>query len=139
RALQAWAKAEEEEIGDAAAAIALYRRALELDEENLDALAAVARLSISLGDVEGALSALEARKSASEGDARTAIDVQIAAILAERPGRGGEAMDRLAEVFAQSPHDPDALALASRLLKNDALAVRAAALLENSIDAVEDA
>ena len=138
RATFLWAKAEEEILGDEAAALALYRRVLELDEPNLEALAAVARLSLAQGDVEGALAALESRKSVSEGAAQIALDVQIAGILAERSGRSGEAMDRLAEVFAKAPHDQEALALASRLLKNDTLAARAAALLEKSIDAVED-
>ena len=137
-ALLAWAEAEENELGSPEAALDLYKKVLELDESDLDALAAVSRLSLAHGDIEGALSALVARRAASEGDTKNALDVQIATILAERPERAGEALDRIAGVLENAPHDAAAIALAARLLGNPEVAERAATVLESSLDAIDD-
>ncbi len=139
RALLAWADSEERELGHEQTALELYKKVLESDDGDLDALAAVSRLSLAHGDVEGALSALLARRAASEGEAKNALDVQIATILAERPGRADEALDRIADVLESAPHDATAIDLAARLLGNPEVAERAAKVLESSLDAVDDA
>jgi len=138
RALLAWAESEERELGHEQTALELYKKVLEIDESDLDALAAVSRLSLAHGDVEGALSALLARRAASEGEAKNALDVQVATLLAERPGRASEALDRIAGVLESAPHDPAAIELAARLLGNAEVAERAAQVLESSLDAVDD-
>ena len=106
RALTAWALVEETELGDPARALVLYKKVIDAEPEDFEALAAVSRLSLAQGDVEGALAALIARRGATEGEARNALDVQIATILASRPGRGREALDRVAGVLEAAPHDP---------------------------------
>jgi len=136
--LTAWAVVEESELGDPARALALYKRIAEADGEDFEALTAVSRLSLEQGDVEGALAALIARRAASEGEARNALDVQIATILAGRPGRGREALDRVAGVLEVAPHDPQALELAAKLLRDPEVTARAAEVLEKSLDAVDD-
>ncbi len=136
--LLAWAQTEESDVGDRAAALALYRRVLEIEPDDIEALSAVSRLSLELGDVEGALSALVKRRDATEGDTRHALDVQIATILCALPGRAREALDRLAVVLAASPHDGAALELAAKLLHDDTVGGRAAEVLEKSLDAVDD-
>lgn len=138
RALAAWAVAEETELGAPGEALALYKRVVEIDAEDIDALTAVARLSLAQGDIDGALEALEARRGASEGDAKNALDVQIATILAERPGRAREAVDRIAAVLEGAPHDIPAIELAAKLLRDPEAGARAAEVLEKSLDAVED-
>ncbi|MBX3213392.1 MAG: tetratricopeptide repeat protein [Labilithrix sp.] len=138
RALLAWAEAEELELGHEQTALELYKKVLEIDESELDALSAVSRLSLAHGDVEGALAALMTRRSASEGDAKNALDVQIATILADRPGREGEALDRIAGVLENTPQDTAAIELAARLLGSPEVAERAAKVLETSLDAVDD-
>jgi tetratricopeptide (TPR) repeat protein len=138
RALFAWAIAEETELGHEQTALELYKKVVEADEDDLEALAAVSRLSLKHGDIEGALSALTARHAASEGEAKNALDVQIATILAERPGRENEALDRIATVLEGAPQDNGALALAAKLLTNAEVGERAARVLEGSLDAVED-
>ncbi|AKU97689.1 Exonuclease SbcC [Labilithrix luteola] len=138
RLVFAAAVAEETELADPKAALALYRRVLELEQDDLEALSAVSRLSLAEGDVEGALAALIARRSVSEGEARNALDVQIAAILADRPGRAREALDRVAGVLEIAPHDPAALELAAKLLRDPQVGGHAAEVLEKSLDAVED-
>lgn len=138
RAMYAWADVEEKEIGDTNAALALHKKVLEIDDTVDDALAAVSRLSLAAGDVEGALAALMTRRLASEGEARSALDVQIATILVDRPGRAREALDRVAAVLEASPHDAAALDLAAKLLRQPDVADRAAEVLEKSLDVVDD-
>lgn len=138
-ALLAWADAEEKELGQGQAALEIYKKVLEIDADDLDALAAVSRLSLAHGDIEGALSALMTRRAASEGEAKNALDVQIATIMCEpRLGRVKEALDRIAEVLESSPQDAGAIALAARLLGNSEVGERAAKVLESALDAVED-
>jgi tetratricopeptide (TPR) repeat protein len=138
RVLAAWAAVEETELGDPARALALYRRVVQANPEDFEALDAVSRLSLAQGDVEGALSALVARRGAADGEARNALDVQIASILASRPGRGREALDRVAGVLESAPHDAQALELAAKLLRDPEVTARAAEVLEKCLDAVED-
>ncbi|HSO35159.1 MAG TPA: tetratricopeptide repeat protein, partial [Labilithrix sp.] len=136
--LSAWALVEENELAAPERALALYKRVHEANPDDFEALNAVARLALALGDVEGALAALATRRSASEGEARNALDVQIATILIDRPGRGREALERVAGVLENAPHDPAALELAARLLRDPEVTARAAEVLEKSLDAVED-
>ena len=138
RVLFDWALAEENELGHEQTALELYRKVIEADPDDLEALSAVSRLSLKHGDIEGALGALTARHAASEGDAKNALDVQIATILADRPGREGEALDRIAAVLETAPQDQGALSLTAKLLTNPEVAERAAQVLETSLDAVED-
>ena len=138
RTLTAWALVEENELRAPERALALYKRVNEANPEDFDALTEVSRLSLALGDVDGALAALGARRSASEGEARNALDVQIATILVDRPGRGREALERVAGVLESAPHDAAALELAARLLRDPEVTARAADVLEKSLDAVED-
>lgn len=136
--LSAWASVEERELADSARALALHKRISEENPEDFEALAAVARLSLALGDIDGALAALESRRSASEGEARNALDLQIASILVETPGRGKETLDRVVGVLDHAPHDPVALELAGRLLRDPEVGTRAAAVLEKSLEAEGD-
>ncbi|MDB4938602.1 MAG: Exonuclease SbcC, partial [Labilithrix sp.] len=138
RVLSTWAAVEEGELGDPARALALYKRVVQADPDDFEALTAISRLSLAQGDIEGALAALVARRGATEGEARNALDVQIAAILAGRPGRGRDAIERIAGVLEVSPHDPQALELAAKLLRDPEVTTRAAEVLEKSLDAVED-
>ena len=136
--LFAWAESEEKELGHEQTALELYKKVLEIDENDLEALSAVSRLSLAHGDIEGALAALVTRRAASEGEAKNMLDVQIAAILADRPGRADEALDRIASVLETSPQDTGAIELAARLLDNPDVAERAGTILEGSLDAVDD-
>lgn len=132
------ARMEETELGATKEALALYKQVLAADPEDLEALAAVARLSLAEGDVEGALSALTTRRDASEGEARVAIEVQIAYVLAHRLGRTGEALACVERILEAAPHDSAALELATSLLKDPEAATQAARILERAVDAVED-
>lgn len=136
--LAAWARVEEEDLASRDAALSLHQKVLELAPEDEAALAAVVRLSLEAGDVAGALSALDARRSTAEGEARNALDMQIARILAARPGRQRDAIERVATVLETAPHDPSALELAATLVEDPDVGARAAEVLERSLDAVEE-
>ncbi len=136
--LGAWARVEEEELGAAEAALGLHRKVLELAPEDVEALSSVVRLSIAAGDVEGALAALKDRHANAEGEAKNALDMQIARILASQPGRAGEAIARIRAVLETAPHDAGALELAASLVDDPEVGGRAAEVLERSLDAVEE-
>jgi tetratricopeptide (TPR) repeat protein len=91
-ALLAWAGAEENMFDDAARALELQKRVLAIDPDHADALAAVARLALAIGDTDGALAALVARRDRSEGPARQALELEIAQVLLARTTRFEEAL-----------------------------------------------
>ncbi|XYH95325.1 tetratricopeptide repeat protein [Sorangium sp. So ce1128] len=137
RALAAWA-AWEEEIGDRAAAAALYARLIEADPENDDALAARARLLSDLGDHEGAAEVLAMRRDRSEGSARVALDVELATLLLDRLDRPADALDAIAPAIEAGTIDPAVLEVAERALRRPETQARAALLLERACDALDD-
>ncbi|WP_433928862.1 tetratricopeptide repeat protein [Sorangium cellulosum] len=137
RALAAWA-AWEEEIGDRAAAAALYARLIEADPENDDALAARGRLLADLGDHEGAAEVLAMRRDRSEGSARVALDVELATLLLDRLDRPADALDAIAPAIEAGTIDPAVLDVAERALRRPETQARAALLLERACDALDD-
>ncbi|WP_437324443.1 tetratricopeptide repeat protein [Sorangium sp. So ce381] len=138
RALSAWA-AWEEEIGNRAAAAALYARLLEADPENDDALAARGRLLAEVGDHEGAAEVLAVRRDRSQGGARVALDVELATLLFDRLDRPAEALDAVAPAIEAGTIEPAVLEIVQRALGRPETQARAALLLERACDALDDA
>jgi tetratricopeptide (TPR) repeat protein len=138
RILMAWAAAEEGELGDPAAAAELYGRVVAQDPENDAALAARARLLLAQGDHAGAAAAIDRRRSFSEGAARAALDVELAALLLDPMDQPVEALAVLAPVIESGPPDPAALRLVERALARPASRRAAADLLERAADAAFD-
>ena len=117
------------ERSDAGAARAAYARALELDAENVAALAGQARLAAAAGDTDGAL-ALYARAAAADreelGDPEPHRDF---AELLVAQGRRDEAEQQLAALLALDPYDGAAAArLAELRLEREAAAASEATL-----------
>ncbi|WP_441291685.1 tetratricopeptide repeat protein [Sorangium sp. KYC3313] len=137
RALSAWA-AWEEEIGNRAAAAALYARLLEVDPENDDALAARGRLLAEVGDHEGAAEVLAARRDRSQGSARVALDVELATLLFERLDRPADALDAVAPAIEAGTIEPAVIEIVQRALGRPETQARAALLLERACDALDD-
>ena len=138
-AVLAWAAVEENRLGDPLQALALYREVLTLDADNVEAMTSIARIALASGDVDGAVAAFVARRDRSEGAARTAIDLEMATILLDRGLRRGDALKSVAAVLETTPSDPAALALSARLLASDETRVAAIAMLERTLDGVDDA
>src|SRR5262249_10130148 len=111
---------------------------LKIDPDNADAMTSIARLALSLGKVDEAVSALIARRDRSEGAAKSALDLEIAGVLIERNTRLPEALACIASVLENAPHDGTALALAARLLSAPETRAATIALLERTLESVED-
>lgn len=137
-ALLAWGAVEENVLGDARRALDVYRRALSLDPQNVDATAAIARLSIAQGDVEGAVVALVAQRELLEGSAKSGVELELATILLERQDRAQDAMAYVADVVERTPGDARALGLAARMLGYRETRSRAVEVLERALDGAED-
>jgi tetratricopeptide (TPR) repeat protein len=134
-----WAGQEETTFADTVHALALYRRALELDAECDDALSSVARLALATGDTEQALAALRSRRDRAEGPARIAIELEIAEVLLSRTTRWKDALSSLGAVLADVPNDAAARTLAAQLLAHRATRAEAIAMLEHACDSTDDA
>jgi golgin subfamily B member 1 len=142
--LLAWADVEERSLGDPAAAADLYERVLAIEPEHEEALGARARLLLSLGDVDGALSLLLSRRDRLEGSAREALDLEIATLLLDRLDRPGEALAVVVPELENAAPGGDALSLTRRALarvveKGDVEALRQATeRVERATDTARD-
>ena len=136
--LVAWAEAEEETLGDPAAAAELYERVIALDPEHDAALSARARILLGRGDAEGAVSLLLQRRDRAEGEARAAQDLAIATLLLDRLDRPAEALEQIAPVLEAGASGP-AIALVQRLLARSETQAAASGLLERAALAAPDA
>lgn len=94
------------EEGDAAGAAELYGAVLAQDPENMAALAALSRLHLDLGDIEGAKRFLAMTPEAKQGEAAI-VAVRAAIQLAEQAASLGDAGDLEARVAAD-PEDHQA-------------------------------
>ena len=136
--LVAWAEAEEQALGDPAAAAELYERVIALDPEHDAALSARARILLVRGDAEGAVSLLLLLRDRAEGTARVEQDLAIATLLLERLDRPAEALERIAAVLDAGAFGP-ALALVTRLLARPETQEAAATLLDRAAQSAPDA
>jgi len=137
-ALEAWGQAEESTFGDLEQALVLYRRSLTLDPENVSVLSSVARLSLGLGDAEGAVTALIAQRDKSEGPLRRAVELEIATTFLHRLGKPDEALLSVTRLLEATPDDAGALALAGQLLANESTRDAMAKVLEGAQHASQD-
>jgi tetratricopeptide (TPR) repeat protein len=137
-ALLACARAEESVLDDAERALATHKRVLEIDPENAEASAAVARLTLASGDVGGAIAALLAQRERADGAARRALDLEISTILIERGEQLDNAMQSLSALLDEAADDADAIALISRLIRVPSERDQAVAALEKARSKAEN-
>ncbi|AKT42745.1 tetratricopeptide repeat protein [Chondromyces crocatus] len=137
-ALADWASWEETVMEDRAAAAALFERVLALDPEHDGALASQARLLLELGHVEQAVELLEARRDRASGEARVALELELAVLLFDKVDRPNEALDVVAPSLLSGAPQPAALDLAIRALGHPEAGTRAAELLEQAEVAAGD-
>jgi tetratricopeptide (TPR) repeat protein len=137
--IREWARVVETKFADPARALILQKRLLAMDPDSDEALGAIARLALATDATEEALSALRALRDRAEGTARTALDCEIAQVLVTRTGQWQEALASLEAVLADAPGDPDALAVAVRVLVHPSAHSTAVGLLERAAEATDDA
>lgn len=133
-----WAKTEETTLSDPERALDLYRRVLELEPEQDEALQGISRLSLATGDVESAIAALQSRRDRSNGETRNLLDLEIAETLLARTTRLSEALASVGAVLESVPNDARAIVLAAKLLRAPAVRSRTVETLENALDLSED-
>ncbi|MEO8875587.1 MAG: hypothetical protein ABI461_08375, partial [Polyangiaceae bacterium] len=138
-ALLACARAEESILDDADRALATHKKVLEIDPENAESSAAVARLTLASGDVGGAITALLAQRERADGAARRALDLEISAILIERGEQPENATQYLSVLLDEAPDDVDAIALIARLIRVPSERTAAIAALEKARGRVKNA
>ncbi|MFO0680476.1 MAG: tetratricopeptide repeat protein [Sandaracinus sp.] len=132
------ARLEETELGDKAAAAALYRRALELDATDREALAALDRLATEAGRHAELRTVLERRRelAASEGE-RIDLTLRLGELLAGPLGEPALAKDELARVLESRKTEPRAIqALESIAVAQPALADGVGRVLEPAYEAI---
>src|SRR5687768_4142236 len=127
-----WARVEEREFGDFAAAKRTLERALEQAPARADALLALARLKFLAGDLDEGRELLT-RLRGSEGTERAqAAELELARELSALPERAATALDLVGSVLEHSPLDAAARALALELARVPGLTERACELVEQS-------
>jgi tetratricopeptide (TPR) repeat protein len=133
-----WARAEEQDFGDRAAAIAVYERLLAVDPEQVEAWTELARLRAAAGDPDAAFQALVALSERSDPEARAAIELGKAGLLANELGRPAEALELVRPVLGRNPSDITALGIVHRMLAFPETRAEAANLLEWVAEGSED-
>ncbi|MFZ5897456.1 MAG: tetratricopeptide repeat protein [Myxococcota bacterium] len=133
-----WARCEEQELGDPAAARKIYERVTALDPEQTEAWTELARLQAAGGDPSGALASLEALHSRVEGDVRSGIDLRIAGLMIDSLGRASEALQLVRPLIEKTPSDLDVLRIVHRALALPETRAEAAQLLEQAAEAFDD-
>lgn len=110
------AKLEENELGDKEAAASLYRRALEIDGSDRDALGALDRLAADAGrDDELAAVLRRRRELAQTADERLELTLRLGEVLGDRLRDSQAAEEAYSEVLTERPTDARAVAGMERL------------------------
>ena len=135
--LEEWASLEEEVFGDAAQAITLYRRVVEIAPRH-EALRSLARLLTAAGQYEAAAEVVARHRDLSEGADRARREVELATLYLERLGHAETAFDASVRALDAAPHDAEAIALLAQLVDKPETRVRAASVLEQEYAEVGD-
>ena len=131
--LERWALFEEAR-GQAPRALEVWNRLAQHQPDHPGATTAAARLMLAGGDIDGALASLRRSAAGATGDAKRALDVQIAKVLVDA-GRGG--VDEVSALLSERA-DADALGLAATLLRADATRDAIAGVIQRSLDSATD-
>jgi tetratricopeptide (TPR) repeat protein len=131
-----WARVEEHELRDVAAARALYENITREDPDQTEAWTELARLQAAAGEADSALKSLEALRARVEAEAKPAVDLRIAELLIEK--RPQEALAMVRPIVAANPSDMDALRIVHRALALAETRAEAAQLLEEAAEAFDD-
>ncbi len=130
------ARLEEHDLGDAVAAAALYRRALELRAEDTEALEALDRLAVQAGRWEEAIDVLSRRRALAADADRTDLTLRLGELLLDHGSDPGAAQAAFAEVLERSPSDARAIVGLERIrLAHPTRATEVGRLLEPAYEA----
>lgn len=91
-------------------------------------------MALGWGDVSAAIDALLVRRQKSDGEARSSLGLELAALLVDRDERLEVALDAIGEVLENAPANSAALKLAMRLVTKKEARDCAVAIVERALD-----
>ena len=127
--LKEWAVLEEEVFEAPDRAVALYRRQLELDPADENALVILSRLLLSLDDAAGAALIMEQRRELLRGEDRAEAQVALAELYLGRLERPLDALASAVDALSSPTHGGRAVSVLERLLDVKAARARASEVL----------
>ena len=133
--LEEWAALEEEVFSDPAQAIGLLRKVVDIDIARAraprgEAMRSLARLLAAAGEHEAAAEVIGRHRDSVEGEARARREIELAALYLDKLDRPVAAFEACVRALSAAAHDPEAIALLSRLVEKPETRVRAATVLE---------
>ncbi len=137
RAIEA-ARIERTKLGDPATAVSLYREALALLPDHVDALGELASLFEELGDDEGAVATLVRLASALEGVARAHVHLRAGRLLEHRLEELDEAGREYGRALEAAPVDAEVLTELARWREAGGDYAGAASLIERQAELADD-
>jgi len=127
--LREWAVLEEDVFDAPERAVALYRRELEIEPTDSDALVTLARLLLSLDDAAGATAVMEQRREQLSGEERAESQVALAELYLGKLERPLDALASAVDALAYPASSARAIGVLERLLDVKAARARAAEVL----------
>lgn len=127
--LSDWATLEEEVFESSENAIKLYRRVLEADSAESNALRALPRLLLLADDPQGAAAVIESHRANLQGDELAAREVELAELYLLRLDRFDDALESAVRALELSPGSPRAMSVLEKLMNRDQTRVKAAEVL----------
>ncbi len=129
RILSDWATLEEEVFESAEKAIALYRRVLESDGTDWNALRALPRLLLAADDAAGAAVVIEQHRDQLAGEERAARDVELAELYLTKLDRYQDSLSSAVKALENSPGNARAMTVLEQLMERDDTRAHAAEVL----------
>ncbi len=124
-----WAQLEEDSFQEPARAIALYRRALEIDATDARALTNLPRLLIAAGDAAAAADTIRAHRDQAEGELRGRLDLDLAELYVDKLQLPEEALAACERASSLGADASRATAVLNKLTAVDSTRARAAGML----------
>lgn len=132
RILSEWATLEEEVFEEPGRSAELYRKVLDLDPTEVNALSALPRLLIASEDFAGAAKVIESHRDQLDGSERALREVELAELYLQRLERPLEALDAAVRALDLEPGDARAMHVLERLVEQDETKARAAEVLASA-------
>lgn len=127
--LSEWATLEEEVFEAQDQAVELYRRILETDPGDANALRALPRLLLLADDAAGAAEVIERHRERLHGDELAQREVELSELYLLRLARYDDALSSAVHALELAPGNARAMAVLEKLMERDSTKARAAEVL----------
>ena len=127
--LTEWATLEEDAFSSPDGAIALYRRTLQLDPSNTQALTSLPRLLLAEGNAAAAAQIVETHRDQKQGAERGELELVLAELYVQRLQRPLDALDAVQRALEHDADSARAIAVLDALVGTEETRARAASLL----------